>query len=158
MKKLSIAAIITTAAYLGFALNIGLSYGVYWSQMDPSLFMQDFAAKFPLFLPGAGLTLVPAFFLSIYLFSKTDKGNQAKRSWKIVFIALLLVNLITSVYHIPVNFGFMDQSYTSAEATSKLQVWIVLHWVRIILALVASVYAIQGFQKSMEHKTIGSKV
>jgi hypothetical protein len=49
MTKLSIAAIITTAAYLGFALNIGISYGVYWPKMDPILFMQDFIDKFPLF-------------------------------------------------------------------------------------------------------------
>jgi len=39
MKRLSIIAIITTAAYLGFALNIGISYGVYWPQMDPLDFM-----------------------------------------------------------------------------------------------------------------------
>ena len=116
MRKLSIAAIITTAAYLGFILNIGISYGVYWPQMEPSLFMQDFAEKFPLFLPGAFVTLVPAFFLSIYLFFKTKNDQETKRAWRVVFVALLLVNVITSLYHIPVNFGFMDQSYTPAEA------------------------------------------
>ncbi|MFK8056315.1 MAG: anthrone oxygenase family protein [Saprospiraceae bacterium] len=153
MTKLSIAAIVTSAAYLGFVLNIGLSYGVYWPQMDPVLFMQDFAQKFPLFLPGAFMTLVPAFVLSIILFVKTKEDKQAKSAWKIVFIALLLVNLITSVYHIPVNFGFMDQSYSAAEVTGKLQIWIVLHWVRVILALVASIYAVLGFQKSLEFKS-----
>ena len=152
MKKLSIAACLTTAAYLGFALNIGISYGVFWPQMDPLLFMQDFGEKFPLFLPGAGLTLVPAFFLSLFLFVKTKEDEQAKRSWKIAFFALLLVNLITSVYHLPVNFAFMDQSYTAEEAASKLQIWVVLHWVRIVLALIASVYAMIGFQKSIAYK------
>lgn len=150
MKKLSIAAIITTAAYLGFILNIAISYGVYWPQMDPVLFMQDFAAKFPLFLPGAGLTLVPALFLSIYLFVKTKGDKPSRSAWRIVLIALLLINGITSVYHIPVNFGFMDQSYTASEASSKLQLWLILHWVRVVLALVASVYAVKGFQKSIE--------
>ncbi|MFK7920336.1 MAG: hypothetical protein AB8H47_00190 [Bacteroidia bacterium] len=157
MKKLSIAAIITTAAYLGFALNIGISYGVYWPQMDALLFMQDFADKFPLFLPGAGLTLVPALFLSLYLFVKTKADKPTKSAWKMAFIALLIVNIITSVYHIPVNFGFIDQSYTATEVASKLQIWVILHWVRIILALVASVYAVLGFQKSLEYRSIGSK-
>ncbi|MFK8044256.1 MAG: hypothetical protein AB8B72_02085 [Crocinitomicaceae bacterium] len=157
MKKLSIAAIITTAAYLGFALNIGISYGVYWPQMDPMLFMQDFAEKFPLFLPGAGLTLVPALFLSIYLFVKTKADKASKNAWKITMIALVLVNVITSVYHIPVNFGFMDLAYSASEATGKLQIWIVLHWVRIILAIVASVFAVVGFQKSLEYGIRGKK-
>ena len=152
MKKLSTVAIITTVAYLGFILNIAISYGVYWPQMDPVLFMQDFAEKFPLFLPGAGLTLVPALILSIYLFIKTKEDKQSRSAWKIVLIALVLINLITSVYHIPVNFGFMDQSYTASEASNKLQIWLILHWVRVGLALIASVYAIKAFQKSIEFK------
>lgn len=154
MKKLSAAAIITSAAYLGFVLNIGISYGVYWPKMEPSLFMQDFAEKFPLFLPGAFVTLVPAFFLSLFLFLKTKDDKQMKRAWGIVFFALLLVNLITSIYHIPVNFGFMYQRYTPVEAASKLQIWVILHWVRVILALTASLYAILGFQKWVEHEKI----
>ena len=155
MKRVSIVAIITTAAYLGFALNIGVSYGVYWPNMDPMLFMEDFAQKFPLFLPGAFVTLVPAFFLSIYLFVKTKADKPAKQAWRIVFFALLAVNVITSVYHIPVNFGFMEQAYTASEAAGKLQMWVILHWVRIVLALVASVYAILGFQKSLEYEATG---
>jgi hypothetical protein len=151
MKKLSIAAIITTAAYLGFGLNIGLSYGVYWQSMTPGLFMSDFAEKFPLFLPGAGLTLVPAFFLTLILYIKTKENKSAKKAWLIAFAALLIVNVITSVYHIPVNFKFMDASYTATEATSKLQIWVILHWVRIILALIASIYAVLGFQKLIEY-------
>jgi hypothetical protein len=150
MKRLSIIAIITTAAYLGFALNIGISYGVYWPQMDPLDFMPDFAAKFPLFLPGAALTLVPAFFLSAYLFFKTKEDKQTKNAWKIVFFALLIVNGITSLYHLPVNFAFMDENYSASQAASKLQIWIVLHWVRILLAVIASIYAVIAFQKSIE--------
>jgi hypothetical protein len=156
LKKLSIAAIITTAAYLGFGLNIGLSYGVYWPQMDPLLFMQDFAEKFPLFLPGAAVTLVPALFLSIYLFIKTKGTKETNDAWKIVLIALALVNIITSVYHIPVNFKFMDQSYSAMEATQKLQIWVLLHWLRIILALVASLYAVKGFQKTIESEIVAT--
>ncbi|MFT5777671.1 MAG: hypothetical protein ACI837_000619 [Crocinitomicaceae bacterium] len=82
MKRLSIIAIIATTAYLGFALNIGISYGVYCPQMDPLDFMPDFAEKFPLFLPGAALTMVPAFFLSPYLFSKLKKTNKLKKHGK----------------------------------------------------------------------------
>lgn len=155
MNKLRIASILTTAAYLGFVLNIGITYAVYWPTMEPMLFMQDFAQKFPLFLPGAFVTLVPAFVLSIYLLVKT-KDQPTKAAWKVVFVALLLVNVITSVYHIPVNFGFMEQSYTAAEATSKLHIWILLHWVRVGLALIASIYAVLGFQKALEYRTASS--
>jgi hypothetical protein len=156
MKKLSVIAIITTAAYLGFVLNIGISYGVYWPKMEASLFMQDFAEKFPLFLPGAFVTLVPAFFISIYMFIKTKEDQEAKKAWRLVFFALLLVNLITSFYHIPVNLKFMDQSYTATEAASRLQIWVILHWVRVILAIIASIYAVLAFQKSLEFRKVTS--
>ena len=64
----------------------------------------------------------------------------------------LISILITLIYHLPTNLGFIDLSYSISEAANKLQLWVVLHWVRIVLAIIASVFAIQGFQKSVESK------
>lgn len=150
MKRFGSIAVVASAAYLGFALLIGSSYGIYWSAMDPLLFMKDFAAKFPLFLPGAAVTLFPAFILAIVLFYKTPKGRPARRSWMIMLICYLMINAITAIYHLPVNFSFMDEAYTAAEVPGKLSLWVILHWVRVALALVGSVYAIKGFQQMLE--------
>lgn len=42
----------------------------------------------------------------------------------------------------------MALKYDDLTATSKLNGWIISHWIRIGIAIVAGVYAIKGFQKS----------
>lgn len=46
------------------------------------------------------------------------------------------------------NLGFMELKYTAEVATSKLNGWVFFHWVRIVVAIIASVFAILGFKKS----------
>ena len=150
MKNLINAAVITTAAYLGLAIAIGVSFGVYWPAMEPEAFMLDFEVKFPLLLPGAGVTIFPALILTLVLFLRSPKGGAARKSWQVAFFAMLLINVITLVYHIPVNLNFMDQSYSAAQASGKLAWWVGLHWVRVALAVVASWYAVSGLRGSLE--------
>lgn len=153
MKTMSAIAVITASAYVGLAIIIGSSYGVYWQAMDPVLFMVDFTEKFPLFLPGAFVTILPATIFSLVLFLRNKTDKPAREAWGIAFAAMALINAITLVYHVPVNFGFMDQSYTAAEATQKLNWWLILHWLRIGLGVLAAIYATRGFQ----HVLLGSQ-
>ena len=151
MKRTAgIIAIIGTIAYLGNIINIGLTYAVAWQRMDILTFMQEFEATFLLLLPTVAVTLLPGL-VGIVLSIFQNKANRdAKRNWRIALYATLASLLITSVYHLPTNLAFMDQSYSATEAAGKLQMWIVLHWVRIALALIASIFVIKGFQKSVE--------
>ena len=41
----------------------------------------------------------------------------------------------------------MGHEYSATEATSVLHTWLVLHWVRVVVTLIAAVYAIKGFEK-----------
>jgi hypothetical protein len=82
--------------------------------------------------------------------SLTKEHPSARKAWKMALYATLLSIAITSIYHLPVNLELIAQSYTAEEVSSKLNTWVALHWVRIVLALVASIFAIQGFQKSLE--------
>ena len=143
---MSTIVVIAASAYLGLAVLIGSSYGVYWQAMDPTAFMLDFTAKFPLFLPGALLSIFPATILSLVLFLKNKAHQPTRKAWGTCFGAMALINAITLIYHLPVNFEFMDQSYTAAEATQKLNWWVALHWVRVGLGLLAAIYASIGFQ------------
>ena len=141
-------AVIVSIAYFGNVLNIGLTYAVAWQRMETMAFMQGFETTFLLLLPTVGFTLLPGFIgiiASIYLNKENKKAN---RYWRIALYASLISITLTLVYHLPTNLAFMQQSYTLEEASRRLDLWVLLHWVRIGLALFASVYVIVGFQKS----------
>lgn len=157
-RTIGIIAIIGTVAYLGNIINIGLTDAIAWQRLDPMVFMQGFETSFLLLLPTVAVTLLPGLAGIIVSIIFNKENNEAKKSWRIALYATLISIFITSVYHLPTNLAFIDQSYSVTEAASKLQLWVILHWVRIALAIVASVFAIQGFQKSIESKISRSQL
>lgn len=151
-KTLGILAIIGTVAYLGNIINIGLTYAIAWQRLDPIEFMQGFETTFLLLLPTVVVTLLPGLIGIIASISLNKENIESKKSWLMALYTTFISILITLIYHLPTNLGFIDLSYSISEAANKLQLWVVLHWVRIVLAIIASVFAIQGFQKSVESK------
>ncbi len=148
-NALGIIGIMGTVAYLGNIINIGLTYSIAWLRMNPMEFMQGFETTFLLLLPTVTVTLLPGIIGIIASISFSKDNEEAKKNWKLALYATLISIVITSVYHLPTNLAFIDQSYSVSEVVSKLKLWVILHWVRIALAIVASVFAIQGFQKSI---------
>lgn len=151
MKKiLPFIAIVASAAFVGNMVNIGLSYCAHWQSLDPIQFMETFKVDFPLLLGPTAATLMPAFLTTLALFIIHKNNKSARRYWGYAFIGLLLTIVQTAVYHLPMNLEFMELKFSAAEATNKLEGWVFFHWVRIIVAIGASVFAILGFQKSVE--------
>lgn len=151
-RTLGVIAIVGTVAYLGNIINIGLTYAIAWQRLDPMVFMQGFKTTFLLLLPTVAVTLLPGLIGIIASISLSKENPDAKKSWRMALYATLASIVITSIYHLPTNLAFIDQRYSIPEAASKLQLWVVLHWLRIVLAIIASVFAIQGFQKTAESK------
>ena len=149
MKNIAaIIAIIATAAFAGNMINIGMSYASYWQSIDPIAFMQDFKVKFPLLVLPTAATLLPALIATL-LSVVFNWNNPATRSlWLIALVGLLLTIAITLIYHLPNNLAFMGLKYSAAKATSRLQTWVLLHWIRVVVAITAAVFAILGFKKS----------
>jgi uncharacterized membrane protein len=149
MKNIiAIIAIIATAAFAGNMINIGMSYARYWQSIDPIAFMQDFKVKFPLLLGPTAATLLPALIATL-LSVVFNWNNPATRSlWLIALVGLLLTIAITLIYHLPNNLAFMGLKYSAAKATIRLQIWVLLHWVRVVAAIAAAVFAILAFQKA----------
>ncbi len=144
----AIVAIIATAAFAGNMINIGMSYARYWQSIDPIAFMEDFKVKFPLLLPPTAATLLPALIATL-LSVVFNWNTPATRSlWLVSLFGLLITVAITLIYHLPNNLAFMDLKYSAAKATSRLQIWVLLHWVRVVVAIAAAVFAILGFKKS----------
>ena len=148
-RTFGIIAIIGSISYLGNIINIGLTYAVTWQRLDPMVFMQEFETTFLLLLPTVVVTLLPGLVGIIVCLRLNKDSLEVKKSWRMALYATLASIAITSIYHLPTNLAFMDQSFSATEASGRLQLWVMLHWVRVVLAIVASVFAIQGFEKSV---------
>ena len=148
-RTFGIIAIIGSISYLGNIINIGLTYAVAWQRLDPMVFMQEFETTFLLLLPTVVVTLLPGLVGIIVCLRLNKDSLEVKKSWRMALYATLASIAITSIYHLPTNLAFMDQSFSATEASGRLQLWVMLHWVRVVLAIVASVFAIQGFEKSV---------
>ncbi|SFT85812.1 hypothetical protein SAMN04489724_2368 [Algoriphagus locisalis] len=147
-QTISTIAILGIAAFAGNMLNIGLSHAIYWQSLEPKEFMKFFAIDFPLLLAPTAVTLLPAWLGSLFVFLKSDKKSESRKYWRIVFWGLTVTIIQTSIYHLPMNLDFMALKYDAITATSKLNGWIISHWIRIGISIISGIYAIKGFQKS----------
>lgn len=149
MKNIAeIVAIIAIAAFAGNMINIGMSYARYWQSIDPMAFMEDFKVKFPLLLAPTAATLLPALIATLLSVVFNWNTPEIRSLWLIALVGLLLTIAITLIYHLPNNLAFMGLKYSAAKATSRLQIWVLLHWVRVVVAITAAVFAILALQKS----------
>lgn len=142
--------IIAIGAFVGNMINIGLSYAMHWQSLDPIVFMETFSIDFPLLLGPTAATLLPAWIGSLWLYLIQPKNTDSRKYWKYAFIGLTLTFVQTSVYHLPMNLDFMAMKFDAATAASKLQGWVIFHWIRVGVAIGAGVFAILGFQKSLK--------
>lgn len=145
-QTISIITILAICAFVGNMMNIGLSYAIHWQSLTPIEFMESFKIDFPLLLAPTAATLMPAWLGSLWLWLKTPKTIESRKNWRFAFIGLTITIIQTSAYHLPMNLDFMALKYDAATATSKLNGWVISHWIRVIIAAVSGVYAILGFQ------------
>lgn len=145
---LPILAILAIGAFAGNMINIGLSYAIHWQSLDPIEFMESFKVDFPLLLGPTAVTLLPAWLGSGWLFFKSPKNSEIRKNWMFAFIGISLTILQTSVYHLPLNLDFMALKYDAATATSKLQGWVIFHWIRVMVAIASGVFALKAYQIS----------
>lgn len=141
-------SIIGIAAFVGNMLVIGLGFGLYWQSLDPMTFMEQFGLQFPYLLAPTMGILLPALIATIALVVNAKGRNEVRKNWIVALIGLMIACTITSVYHLPTNFGFMEMRYSAEEAISKLNLWMLLHWIRTAIVLVSAVFAIKAFQIS----------
>jgi len=149
MKKfLPYISIITIAAFVGNMLVIGFGFGTYWQTLEPMEFMKQFTLQFPNLLPPTMGILLPALIATIALVVLTKGQKAVRKYWSIALIGLLIACTITGVYHLPTNLGFMESTYSAEEAISKLNMWMLLHWVRTVAVFVSAIFAVKAFHPS----------
>lgn len=153
MKKiLPYIAIIGSSAFVGNLLVIGLAFGGYWQTLEPLEFMRQFSVQFPLLLAPTLAISLPVLISLIALVITTKKQKIVRKNWIIALVGLLISFAITSIYHLPVNFGFMDMAYSAEIAASKLNLWLFLHWVRLVFVFIAAIFSVKAFIKQPKGK------
>ena len=102
-SRINALAIVTSGAFAGANLFIGLSMGVYWLGLAPEDFVAQFFPQFSNFL----FTIMPLFvamLVGLILSARLDWGvPAARRYWVIALWLYLAVSLITVLYHMPLN-------------------------------------------------------
>ncbi|MEM9023450.1 MAG: anthrone oxygenase family protein [Bacteroidota bacterium] len=145
-RTLGYIAILAIGAFAGNMINIGLSYGTHWMSLEPANFIASFNIDFPLLLGPTAATLMPALAATVLLSFRARKQPGLHKQWLYALGLLLLTIAITASYHLPTNLAFMEPGFDLAEVSGRLNLWMVLHWVRIVVALLAGVFALNGLR------------
>ena len=156
-------AVITSAAFFGANLFIGLSMGVYWLSLNPPDFVAQFFPQFSNFL----FTIMPLFLLmpvGLILSARLDWDSApARRNWTIALWLYLAVSLITIFFHMPLNvrlaaaigspLGDALDFYksialvgpvTEDNASTIRWLWLLGHIPRVLITLAIPVYALRA--------------
>lgn len=96
-KALSYIAIISTSAFIGNLLVIGLGFGMYWQTLEPIEFMRQFGIQFPLLLAPTMGILLPAIGATVTMVVNTKGQPLVRKNWVIALAGLLIACTITSV-------------------------------------------------------------
>lgn len=145
-----------TSAFVGNMLTIGLGFGGYWQSLDPIAFQAWFAANFFRFLIPTVASVLPFALIglgaSVWL-SRTDRATQ--RYWAGALGCVVIACLITAGYHLPTNFAIAAETMTASEARATLDTWLLMHWVRVASALVATGLSLVAFARGARSGSAG---
>jgi hypothetical protein len=155
--------IISSGAFAGGNLFIGLSMGAYWLRLSPPEFVASFFPQFSNFL----FTIMPLFVLvlvGLVLSVRLDWRNPTARGLWLTAIGLYVaLSLITVFYHMPLNarlasaidspvaglISFFEQIAVVGPVTLEnggdvRAVWLLGHIPRVLITLAIPVYALRA--------------
>ena len=131
-----------SAMFAGVMLAIGVTLGSYWKTLPPEGFLDWFGQNIPLIMRSITLVL-PATLVgmtgSLWL-SWADR--RARPLWLAGSGCILAILLITAAYFLPSNASFAGRSIPLDQVPAALDTWLLVHNVRIALALLASVLGV----------------
>ncbi|MDW4500242.1 hypothetical protein R5H30_19805 [Sulfitobacter sp. D35] len=162
--RLDMITLLSSSAFAGGNLFIGLSMGAYWLSLEASVFMETFFGQWLRFL----FTIMPLLLLTLYGLvrsARLDAGDPAlRRLWRRAILCWVATCLITLVLHMPLNLRLGAATFSPEEAAASnlygllslfgsvtpetagftRAIWLLGHVPRIALAVALSVFAMQA--------------
>ncbi|HEV7437439.1 MAG TPA: anthrone oxygenase family protein [Pseudorhizobium sp.] len=133
-----ILAILGPALFSGMLLAIGVILGRYWKSLPPADFLGWFASNSGFIMFAIPFGAVPTI-LGLAGMLWIDWGNPAIRPiWLLAAGCIVALFAITFVYYVPANAAFAAREVPVDDVPSRLDAWLLLHNLRILLALAAA--------------------
>lgn len=127
-------ALISSSAFAGCNVFIGISMGTHWLRLDPAEYASGFWIQFQTFL----LTVMPLFILVLFGLAWSARislqGSNARRLWLLAIACYAAVSLITITLHLPINLRFQNPQFTIEETITARNLWLIGHIPRVLLA------------------------
>ncbi len=133
-------AICSTAGFSGVMITIGVTLGGYWRSLPPAEFLAWYGKNVQFVSNAIPLIVVPAFIGLIGAVVVSWSEASIRNLWLVSCLLIVIVAIMTFSYFVPANTAFANGDIAVAEVQAKLNQWIMIHYVRIGLAMLAAIF------------------
>ncbi|MFK0162557.1 DUF1772 domain-containing protein [Rhizobium sp. NPDC090279] len=138
----NILAISGSAMFAGVMLVIGVTLGGYWKSLPASDFLDWFGQNGQFITRTIPLVVAPTLIgLAGSLWSGWGEGT-ARAYWTGAAVCIAAVLVLTVAWFLPTNAQFASRSIPVDQVPARLDTWLMIHNMRIALAMIASVLGI----------------
>lgn len=133
-----VLAVTGSAMFAGVMLAIGVILGGYWKSLPAADFLEWFAQHSQLVMRAIPIVVIPTL-IGLAGVLWLDWSNSANSIiWFGAAGCILAVLAITMGYFVPSNAAFAAKTIPVDQVSGKLDTWLMIHNLRIVLAVAAS--------------------
>lgn len=141
-----ILAITGPAMFAGVMLAIGVILGGYWKSLPPAEFLDWFAQHSGRIQNAIPLVVAPTL-IGLGGMLWLDWSSPNRMIWFGAAGCILAVLAITMGYFVPSNATFAAKAIPVDQVSGKLDTWLMIHNLRIVLAVLASVLGVWAISR-----------
>jgi hypothetical protein len=138
----NILAISGSAIFAGVMLAIGVTLGGYWKSLPASDFLDWFSQNGQFVARVIPLVVAPTLIGLIGSLWLGWSEGGARVFWLGAIACVAAVLVLTIAWFVPSNAQFAAKSVPLDQVSARLDTWLLIHNVRIALAIVASMFGI----------------
>ncbi|CAH2396406.1 DUF1772 domain-containing protein [Mesorhizobium ventifaucium] len=138
----NILAISGSAMFAGVMLTIGVTLGGYWKSLPAAEFLDWFSQNDQFIIRTIPFVVVPTLIGLIGSLSLSWSEGGIRSLWIGAIACVVAVLVLTMAWFLPTNAQFATKSIPLDQVPARLDTWLMVHNVRILLATVASVLGI----------------
>ncbi len=137
----NVLAICGAASFCGVMLSIGVTLGGYWRSLPPAEFLRWFEANNQFVAHSVPIVVLPAMVGlagSIWM----SRSTPSFVIWAVSGALLVAVLVLTVAYFVPTNSAFAGGDIEVEAVAAKLDQWLRLHIIRVVLALASAAFGV----------------
>ncbi len=136
-----------SAMFAGVMLAIGVTLGGYWKSLPAAEFLNWFGQNDQFIVQVIPLVVVPTLIGLIGSLWLSCSDGRARPLWMGATACVAAVLVLTVAWFLPANAKFATKSIPLDQVPARLDTWLMVHNVRIALAIVASALGILAISR-----------